>query len=153
MGSLQECPVDTDVSQGSIICPTRFVCYTFMTLLAMISATLLSMLMILLSTLTVIRHLICPKNWIWPLTLNLTYETLWSRAGSCWLTLLLEGSVLEKKNHLLRCWDCLSLLNWIGAPTLSLLLKLPPRKLNPLFIQWSFFLVRLFFSYISLPNW
>ena len=62
MESLQECPVDTDVPQGSIIGPTRFVCYTFMTLLAMISATLLSMLMILLSTLTVIRHLICPKN-------------------------------------------------------------------------------------------
>ena len=34
-----------------------------------------------------------------------------------------------KKNHLLRCRVCLSLLNWIGAPTLSLFLKAPPRKL------------------------
>ena len=36
-----------------------------------------------------------------------------------------------RKNHLLRCWDWVSLLNWIGALTLSLLLKLPPRKLEP----------------------
>ena len=38
-----------------------------------------------------------------------------------------------RKNHLLRCWDWdwVSLLNWIWALTLSLLLKLPPRKLEP----------------------
>ena len=36
-----------------------------------------------------------------------------------------------RKNHLLRCWDWVSLLNWVGALTLSLLLKLPPRKLEP----------------------
>ena len=35
-----------------------------------------------------------------------------------------------RKNQFLRCWDWLSLLNWIGALTLSLLLKLPPRKLE-----------------------
>ena len=34
------------------------------------------------------------------------------------------GSVREEK-YLLRFWDCLSLLNWIGAPAFSLLLKLP----------------------------
>ena len=33
-----------------------------------------------------------------------------------------------RKNDLLRCWGRLSLLNWIGALTLPLLLKLPPRK-------------------------
>ena len=33
-----------------------------------------------------------------------------------------------KKNHLLRCCNYLSLLNWIGALTLSLLLKLSLRK-------------------------
>ena len=43
-----------------------------------------------------------------------------------------------RKNHLLRCWGWLSLLNWIGTLTLSLLLKLPPRKLEPRFILWSF---------------
>ena len=42
----------------------------------------------------------------------------------------MDGSVL--KNHLLRYWDCLSLLNWIRALILSLLLKLPLKKLKPL---------------------
>ena len=39
-----------------------------------------------------------------------------------------------RKNHLLRCRGCLSLLNWIGALTLSLLLNLPPRKLERCFV-------------------
>ena len=39
-----------------------------------------------------------------------------------------------RKNNLLRCWGCLSTLNWIEALTLSLLLKLPPRKLESWFI-------------------
>ena len=47
------------------------------------------------------------------------------------------------KNHLLRCWSWLSLLDWIGALPLSLLIKLPPRKLEPWFILWSFFLLKL----------
>ena len=34
-----------------------------------------------------------------------------------------------RKNCLLRCWGWLSLLNWIWALILCLLLKLPPRKL------------------------
>ena len=37
------------------------------------------------------------------------------------------GLVLGK-NHLLRCWGWPSPLNWIGAITLSLLLKLPPKN-------------------------
>ena len=40
------------------------------------------------------------------------------------------GSVLEE-NNLLRSWGQLYLLNWIGALTLTLLLKLPSRKLEP----------------------
>ena len=35
-----------------------------------------------------------------------------------------------RKNHLLRCWGWPSLLNWIGALTLSLLPKVLPRKLE-----------------------
>ena len=42
------------------------------------------------------------------------------------------------------------LLNWIGTLTLSLLLKLPPRKLKPWFAPWSFFLLRLLFISINL---
>ena len=35
------------------------------------------------------------------------------------------------KNYLLRYCDYLSLLSWIRALTLSLLLKLPPRNVEP----------------------
>ena len=49
----------------------------------MLSVILLSMLMILLSILSVIRHLICGNNLNWLLNLNLIYETLgW---GKKWL--------------------------------------------------------------------
>ena len=39
-----------------------------------------------------------------------------------------------RKNHLLWCWGWLSPLNWTGALTLSLQLKLPPRKLEHWFV-------------------
>ena len=46
----------------------------------MLSVILLSMVMILLSTLNVIRHLINGSNWNWLLNLNLLYQALdWSR--------------------------------------------------------------------------
>ena len=57
-----------------------------------------------------------------------------------------------RKDHLLRCWGWLSLPNWIGALTLSLLLKLLPRKLEPWFLLWSFFLLRLLSISINLPH-
>ena len=50
-----------------------------------------------------------------------------------------------KKNYLLRFWGWLALLNCIRALTLSLLLKLPPKKLEPSFVLWSFFLLRLLY--------
>ena len=56
-----------------------------------------------------------------------------------WMDLLLS------KNHLLGCWGCLSLLNSIGARTLSLLLKL-----KPWFVLWSFLLLYLYKSTILL---
>ena len=43
-----------------------------------LSVILVSMLMILLSILSVIRHLICGNNLKWLLNLNLIYETLWT---------------------------------------------------------------------------
>ena len=57
-----------------------------------------------------------------------------------------------RKNHPLRCWSWLSLLNWIGALTLPVLLKLPPQELEPWYIPWSFFPLRLLCISISLPN-
>ena len=52
-----------------------------------------------------------------------------------WLGLFL------KKNHLLRCWGWLSLLSCFGGLTLSIV-KLPPRKLKPWSVLWSFFLLK-----------
>ena len=68
--SSQEYPVNAGVPQGSILV-LHFSYYTLMTFLMMLSVILLSMLMILLSTLSVIEHLICDKNLNWLLNLNL----------------------------------------------------------------------------------
>ena len=63
----------------------HFSYYTLMTFLMMLSVILLSMLMILLSTLNLIRHLICSNNSNSLLNFNLICEILWTRAGSGWL--------------------------------------------------------------------
>ena len=49
---------------------------TLMTFLMMSFVTLLSMLIILLATLSVIRDLICDKNYNWFLNLNLVSDTV-----------------------------------------------------------------------------
>ena len=73
--------------------------YTSMAFLMMLSVILLSMLLILLSTQSIIRHLICGNNWNWLLYLYLIYKTLWTGAGSDLLI-----SMLEKLNwfHLIN---------------------------------------------------
>ena len=48
-----------------------------------------------------------------------------------------------RKNHLLRCWGRLSLLNWVRAHTLF--------QFEPWFVLWSFFLLRLLYVSINLP--
>ena len=53
-----------------------------MTFLMMVSVILLSMLMVLLSILSMIRHLICGNKLNWLLNLNLIYETLWTGVRS-----------------------------------------------------------------------
>ena len=58
------------------------------------------------------------------------------------------GLFLKKKN-LLGWWDFLPLQNWIHK--LSLLLKLPQIKLEPWFVLWNLFLLRLLFISINLP--
>ena len=74
----------------------HFSYYTLMTFV-MLSVILLSMLMILLSILSVIRHLVCCSNFNWLLNLNLICETLWTRTRSGLLI-----SMLGKLN-----WHCL----------------------------------------------
>ena len=59
--SSQEYAVNAGILQGSILGPRLFY-YTLMTFLMMLSVISLSMLMILLSTLNVNRHLICDNN-------------------------------------------------------------------------------------------
>ena len=56
-----------------------------------------------------------------------------------------------RKNHFLRCWGSLSLLNWIGSFTLSLFLKLLPKKIDAWLVLWSFFLLRLLCISVNLP--
>ena len=90
----------------------------------MLSVLLLSILLILMSILSVIRHLICGNNLNWFLNLNLIYETLCTGVSSgllisilgklSWfhLTGLITMALLMQKwmglflskNHLLRCW-------------------------------------------------
>ena len=123
-----------------------------MTSLTVLSVMLLYMLMVILCTLTVIRHLIYGSNWTWicstrhwtggrsGLMISMLEKLIWFYLiGLVTLALLIWKWVglFMRKNHLLRCWGSLSVLNWIGALTLSLLLKLSPRKLEPWFILRS----------------
>ena len=54
--------------------------YTLMTFLMMLPVILLSMLMLLFSIKTVIRHLISGSNLNWLLNLNLICKTMWTGA-------------------------------------------------------------------------
>ena len=69
-----------DLPQDSIAGPTPFYC-KLMIFLIMPSVTLVSIMIILFSTLSVMRHLICGNNYSWLLNLNLTYVMLWAEAG------------------------------------------------------------------------
>ena len=70
------------------------------------------------------------KEWLVDLNAGKTQLVSFGRSnnnGS--IDVKMDASVLEE-NLLLRCWGWPSHLNWIVVLTLSLLLKLPPRKLE-----------------------
>ena len=71
----------------------HFSYYTLMTFLMLLLAKFFSLLKMLNSTLNVVKHLICGNSESWLLKLNLTYKTLYPRAGSGLLI-----SILEKLN-------------------------------------------------------
>ena len=118
-----------------------------MTFLIMLSVILLSMLTTLHS------------KFDQPSYLNRTYKTLLTGAERCVLISMLENlslfhliglitqviwmwkwmGLFSREHNLLRRWDCLSFLNWIGALMSSLLLKLRRRKVESWFVPWSFF--------------
>ena len=135
-------------------------CDTLMIFLIMFSVILLSMLMILLSAVMVIRHLISDSNKNSLLNLDLTHKTLYVGTENGLFISILEKlklkllfdwsnnsgdinvkmeSLLWKKNDPLICWDCVSLLNWIGALPLCILLKQPSRKMEPWFLVHPLF--------------
>ena len=60
------------------------------------------------------------------------------------------GLFLRKINFL-RCLGWIFFLNCIGDLTSSLLLELLPSKLEPWFVLWSFFLLRLLCIFLKLP--
>ena len=72
----QEYPDNAGVPQDSILGPTLSY-YTLMIFLMMLSVILLSVLMILLSNLSVIRHLIWGNNKNWLLNLDWDWDRRW----------------------------------------------------------------------------
>ena len=93
---------------GSIL-TLHFCYYTLMVFLIMLSDILLTVLMMLLSTVGLIRHLICSINQSCLLNLNLTCKTLQTGTGSGMLI-----SILEKFN--LFCLTvAIDLITWVQA--------------------------------------
>ena len=91
------------------------------------------------------------SKWLVDFSAGKTELVLFDRFNDFGVIYVKTNGSLLRKNHLLRCWGCLSLLNWIGAPTLPLSLKLLPRKLEPWLVVWSFFLLRLLCISVNLP--
>ena len=165
--SSQEYPINTGVPQGSIFCPTFFLLY-FNGLPDDVICDIAIYADDTISILSLTRHWSVAATrdgfwaWIWS-------TRHWTGTGSGLLISMLKkfvsfdqsnntsaidvkmvGSFLEGKSSF-KMLRYFFVLNWIGALTLSLLLKLPTRKLELWFVQRSFFFVRLLGIFINLP--
>ena len=82
------------------------------------------------------------RKWLVDLNAGKTQPVLFDPSNNTGaIDVEMDRSVLEKK-HLSRCWDWLSLLNLTETFTLSPLIKLSLKKLEPWFVL-CFFLLRL----------
>ena len=135
----------------------------------MLFVILLFLLIMLPSTVSVIRHLVWQQQeFASKLEFDLQNAVKWCRM---WLvdfnteklrrlhltsviTLVLFMwkwiGLSLRKNCVLWCWDWLYPLNLIGTLILSLLLKLPRRKLEHWLVLWSVFLLRLLCVFVNL---
>ena len=141
-----------------------------MVFLMMLSVVFLSMLMIVLSILSLMKHLICGNNLNWLLNLNLIYKTLdW---GKKWLIdfnvgktqlvsfdqsnntgsidLKMDGSDLEDKSSFKMLGLVFSSkLDW-GSCIISIA-KTGSKKVGALIHSMNFFLLRMLYISINLP--
>ena len=148
----------------------HFSCYTLMTFLVMLSVKLLSMLMILLSILSMIRHLVSSNKLNWLLNLNLIYKTLCTGVRSGLLISMLGKLIwfhltglitivllmwkwmdlfLRKNNLLGLGLNLSSILDW-GFFIISIA-KTAYKKVGALIRSIKFFLLRLLCISINLP--
>ena len=140
-----------------------------MTFLMVLSVILVYMLMMLLSTQSAIRHMISDNNLNWLLTWILSTRHCKTGAGSGSLISILEKlnwiyltglitlvllmwkwmGLFLRKNHQLLALTLSSKLDW-GSYIISIA-KSTSEKIEPWFVLWNFFLLRLLGISINLP--